>query len=358
MEENKIIEEINNDRCYTVYMHTSPSGKRYIGITSKNPPEKRWLNGRGYRNEYFKNAISLYGWDNFKHEILYTGLTKNEAEQKEIELISCYKSNQREYGYNIQSGGKCVGCVSEETKEKLREKNTGKHHTEETKKKIGEVHKGKHISDEHIEVIKEFHNVPVCQYDVNGVFIKKYNSIGDAELETGTSRTSIGNCCHKRIKIANGFIWRRAEEILTKEDIEWCNENINKSVTQYSLSGDFIKKYDAINIAAKELNIDETGISRCCKDNQRIAGGYLWRYEEEALTEEHIKWCNSSHNKKMVIQYTTEGMQINVYDSVTVAQKVTGISNIAMCCRHERSKAGGFIWRYVDDESDEFRKAI
>ena len=31
-----------DEKCFTVYMHTSPNGKRYIGITSKNPPEKRW----------------------------------------------------------------------------------------------------------------------------------------------------------------------------------------------------------------------------------------------------------------------------------------------------------------------------
>ena len=28
------------DKCYSVYMHTSPSGKKYIGITCQEP-EKR-----------------------------------------------------------------------------------------------------------------------------------------------------------------------------------------------------------------------------------------------------------------------------------------------------------------------------
>ena len=41
---NKMIKETDNDRCYTVYMHTSPSGKRYIGITSTSV-EERWRNG-------------------------------------------------------------------------------------------------------------------------------------------------------------------------------------------------------------------------------------------------------------------------------------------------------------------------
>lgn len=37
MEDNKISKETNKDRCYTVYMHTSPSGKRHIGITRQKP---------------------------------------------------------------------------------------------------------------------------------------------------------------------------------------------------------------------------------------------------------------------------------------------------------------------------------
>lgn len=43
------------DDNYTVYRHTSPSGKVYIGITSMNP-EKRWgKNGYGYRRQKYFN---------------------------------------------------------------------------------------------------------------------------------------------------------------------------------------------------------------------------------------------------------------------------------------------------------------
>ena len=53
---------------------------------------------------YFTNAIKKYGWANIEHKILYTNLSKEEAEQKEIELIKEYKSNKREYGYNLTEG--------------------------------------------------------------------------------------------------------------------------------------------------------------------------------------------------------------------------------------------------------------
>lgn len=90
---------------YFLYKHTAPNGKVYIGIT-KQVPQKRWLNGKGYAaNEHFYNAIKKYGWNNIKHDILFSNLTKEEACKKEIELIAFYNSNNSSYGYNNSSGG-------------------------------------------------------------------------------------------------------------------------------------------------------------------------------------------------------------------------------------------------------------
>ena len=49
-----------NKNCWTVYCHTTPSGKRYIGITSQKT-EDRWRNGNGYKNTPFGKAIEKYG---------------------------------------------------------------------------------------------------------------------------------------------------------------------------------------------------------------------------------------------------------------------------------------------------------
>ena len=58
---------------YKVYVHISPNGKRYYGIT-KQEIEKRWRNGKGYsNNDHFTNAINYYGWDNFDHIVIARG---------------------------------------------------------------------------------------------------------------------------------------------------------------------------------------------------------------------------------------------------------------------------------------------
>lgn len=127
---------------YTVYKHTSPSGKVYIGIT-KQKPQKRFANGIGYKGcPRFWNAIQKYGWDQFSHEVLAEGLCKNAAEAEEIRLIKLYKSNQRNLGYNIDNGGNVCGTHAEETRRKISIANKGRVRSPEEIKRIRAAHKG------------------------------------------------------------------------------------------------------------------------------------------------------------------------------------------------------------------------
>lgn len=94
---------MNNN--YVLYLHVSPSGKRYFGIT-KQKPERRWSNGYGYKkNDHFWNAIKKYGWSNMGHYILADNLTKEEACFFEKVMIALYESNNPNYGYNETNGG-------------------------------------------------------------------------------------------------------------------------------------------------------------------------------------------------------------------------------------------------------------
>jgi hypothetical protein len=103
----------------TVYKHTSPDGKVYVGIT-KADPAHRFNNGNGYKqNALFYADIQKYGWDAFKHEILATGLTVEEACHLEIELIREYDSTNPEKGYNMQDGGMYM-CAERRVRKRLR----------------------------------------------------------------------------------------------------------------------------------------------------------------------------------------------------------------------------------------------
>lgn len=127
---------------YKVYMHIFPNGKKYIGITMQEL-KARFDNGNGYKNNPMKRAIKKYGWENIKHDLLFDNLTKDQAELKEIELISFYNTTNINYGYNLSKGGKgSNGCkFSEKTKQKMSSWHKGKTLSKETKEKIGIGHR-------------------------------------------------------------------------------------------------------------------------------------------------------------------------------------------------------------------------
>lgn len=133
------------NKNYIVYMHISPSNKRYIGITSQKP-NRRWRNGKAYKhNDYFTKSINKYGWDNFKHIILFEELTKEEAINIEEELIAKYDTTNRDKGYNILKKGDIIGVDNSGENSYW----YGKHLPEEHRKKIGESRKGKYTGENH-----------------------------------------------------------------------------------------------------------------------------------------------------------------------------------------------------------------
>lgn len=260
---------------YKIYMHLFPNGKRYIGMTMKSI-ESRRRSGYGH-NKYMTNAILKYGWDNIKHIILCEGLTKTEAETKEVEFISKYKSNIREYGYNIANGGNSSGMVSEETKKIMSKKAKGKNNP--MYGVIGRNHPKA---------------VSVNQYDLNGNHIKTWDCMLDIERELGITMKSISQNCRGKCKSIGGYQWRYykgdtndIQPYKIKSQKGKCNpmygvigdkNKRSKPVGQYSLEGEIIRTFDSMTIASKETGISIQSISACCVGSAKTGKGYIWKY--------------------------------------------------------------------------------
>lgn len=242
---------------YVVYKHTSPSGKVYVGITGQNP-EKRWQSGSAYRAKPFRNAIQKYGWENIQHEVLFEGLTLEEANQKEIELIAEYDSTNPKKGYNITKGGNCRFLGENhplygkkrppEVVEKLRECRAGKPWTENQKR------------------------AAVRYFATHRAW--NYGQTTPKEIREKLSAAHIGQC--------------RPHTEETKRKISAGNDRFKKPVLQYSLDGTQIARYASISEAARvfggKKHIKEN-IRQCCYSQRKSACGYKWMFVEEVENE-------------------------------------------------------------------------
>lgn len=130
-----------------IYMITNMiNNKIYIG-QSINIKRRKTEHFSKRCNMIISKAIFKYGKENFDFQVLEE-CEESQLDKLEIEYIKKYKSNNKEFGYNIDSGGNGVGKLSEETKQKIKESTTGdknhfygKTHTGEVKNKIKEHHK-------------------------------------------------------------------------------------------------------------------------------------------------------------------------------------------------------------------------
>lgn len=60
------------------------------------------------------------------------------------------------------------------------------------------------------------------------------------------------------------------------------NHKSSKAIYKIDIiSKKIIKKYDSIEDAKKELNINSSNISKCCKGKMKTSYGYIWRYANE-----------------------------------------------------------------------------
>lgn len=220
---------------YSVYIHTNIINfKRYVGTTSKVPVHKRWCiaSSAGYRkNKRFQADIDKYGWHNFEHEIVASGLNEEEASNMERILIKELNTTDPEYGYNTEHGGLRKNEAAR--RKKISKSVSGENHpaygthlSEERRKRIGDAMRGnkgywygKKLPQETTDKMSKALKGRACteamkqinEQRKRSVFCvetsKEYESIMQAERETGISHVSITRVAHGKQMTAGGLHW-------------------------------------------------------------------------------------------------------------------------------------------------------
>ena len=114
----------------------------------------------------------------------------------------------------------------------------------------------------------------IKQFDLQGNFIKEWNSIKETADGTNTSKTPLTQCLNGKGKTAGGFLWSYTYKV--NANIAPNRSKGRKTVRQLTLDRTFIKEWSSIQEASENLNINLGSIKNCIKGTQKQAGGYLW----------------------------------------------------------------------------------
>lgn len=293
--------------------------KKYFGITCQGY-KKRWgKGGINYKGQLVYNAIEQYGWCNIKHYILFKDLTREEAEQKEIELIARYNTTDRRYGYNVSAGG-------------------------DTPLLIG---------------ANNPNSIKIVCINTGEVF----ETINEAADKYNICRKCISDCCKDKQSIAGNhpdtgerMIWQYYDEwlIAPKEHIiDYTKAESEKRVV--CIETGII--YNNMVEAAKSIKVKRSCISSVCRGKQHTSGGYHWAYYDEYIKDpdkyNKLKYnnCNKLNNNSNNKSKRVLCVETNViYNNLTDAANSVGLSNDAVgkVCRGKRKTAGKLHWKYVD----------
>lgn len=279
---------------YTVYKHTTPSGKVYIGITKKKP-EHRWENGSGYKkNKHFYRAILKYRWENIKHEILETGLTKEQACDMEIELIAKYDATNPKHGYNNSTGGECGGEgveFTEERRKRMGEKTKELWKDEEYRRKTTEAHKGYKPTKEELQKRSEGLKRAHKEGKYNNVDFSFHRTEKYRKTKSDELKELWKDEAHKKVFSENLTRIQHDPEARRKA-IEQLKITNNKPEIKAKFSGKSNGKskqvqcietgeiYQCIAEASRKTGAPLNSIAMCCRGERKTAGGYHWKYAE------------------------------------------------------------------------------
>ena len=288
---------------YIVYKTTClVNNKIYVGVhQTKNPEIFDGYLGRGlYKNhsKYIKNpiapfhyAVKKYGFENFKRETLFVFDFREDAYNKEAEIVN-EEFILRDDTYNVAIGG------------------------------VGRPKPSR----------------PVYQFDFTGKLIATYESVIAASKTVGVNISNINGAIHDK-RTSAGSLWADTDIINIQEYM------ITKENTYYiyNESGEFIKA-----VSNKEcvefLETNRGNLTRAVKLQNKIKG-YFISLEKLDNFKVNVTKLNGKLNR-----YSLNGEYIDSFDSVADAKKIL---NLKLCSISQAIKLGrqcnGYRWTRTDN---------
>ena len=169
-----------------IYRFIFPNEKNYVGQTknfkSRMANHKKVAREKIYNTPIY-NAIRKYGWDKIEIEVL---LLCKEEDVDELErlYITKYKTLDREFGYNLDTGGVL-----------------NKKHSSSTRAKISNTNKNMSVYTFRTRTKK------IACYTLDGEFVGIYESASEAARIHGVAANTIARVARGGRRSSCGYVW-------------------------------------------------------------------------------------------------------------------------------------------------------
>jgi group I intron endonuclease len=225
------------------------NGKIYIG--SSNNIRKRWnehkndLRNDEHHSKHLQKSYKKYGIENFEFLILEEVQSAIGLFALEQQYLDKHRPFDRNIGYNIsETAIGPTGVVRNDLK---------RFNIENKSKKV-------------------------YQYSLNGVFLKKWNSVTEAASFYKKGKSDISRNCLKKTIQSFGYIWRY--DYIENLDINEIKNKNKRKITQLTIDNVVIKEWESITEASKFLKINASKICSVCSGQRKTSGGFVWQYKK------------------------------------------------------------------------------
>lgn len=287
-----------------IYKITSPSGRFYVGQTFDM---RKRLNAHrvsvGKKNAYhilLINSFKKYGFDEHIFEILEivencSALELSEREMYWIKELNSFNGDNP-LGMNMTIGGEGQRGKLDERRKEIAINNLkkggnflGRHHTEENKKLASIRAKERNLrlgvripkwgaEKGRLKVIKA-----VLCYDINGDFLREFDSLTDAGLFLNKTANFISDAIKRNsCSVGKYFFTIKTDNYPLKIKTKGLVlQNTKRKVLYLDKDLNIIKEYPSALEASEDLKVPKTTINRAAQYNKLkpIRAGHIFIYK-------------------------------------------------------------------------------
>ncbi|MCR1960200.1 hypothetical protein CWE04_11865 [Thomasclavelia cocleata] len=121
---------------------------------------------------------------------------------------------------------------------------------------------------------------PVVQTDLSGNIINKYKSISEAQLKSGVKASNIASCLRKKRNYSSGYYWYYLHDYDKYKFRTNRFEKFRQPIDMFDKNNKYIKSFNAIIEASKELNTNNYSIWRVAEGIRKSLLGYKFKYKK------------------------------------------------------------------------------